>query len=70
MISLSSRIIIYEHKSYNESKDSILLRPAPKWIKRNRWVGESGKVNPAILYRNELNPEKQTITQELYGLQL
>ena len=30
-------------------------------------MGESGKVNLAILYRNELDPEKQTITQELYG---
>ena len=28
---------------------------------------ESGKVNLAILYRNELNPKKQTITQKLYG---
>ena len=25
---------------------------------------KSGKVNLAILYRNELGPEKQTITQE------
>ena len=25
---------------------------------------ESEKVNPTILYRNELGPEKQTITQE------
>ena len=31
---------------------------------------ESGKVNSKILYRNELDPEKQTITQELYGLKL
>ena len=30
-------------------------------------MGESGKVNPTTLYRNELDPEKQTITQELYG---
>ena len=33
-------------------------------IKGNRSVGESGKVNPTILYRNELGPEKRTITQE------
>ena len=39
-------------------------------FKGNRLLGESGKVNPAILYRNELNPEKQTITQELYGQML
>ena len=31
---------------------------------------KSGKVNPAILYKNELNPEKQTITHKLYGLKL
>ena len=36
-------------------------------VKGNRSVGKSGKVNSAILYRNELCPEKQTITQELYG---
>ena len=29
-----------------------------------------GKVNPAILYRKELDPEKQTITHELDGLKL
>ena len=29
---------------------------------------ESGKVNLAIMYKNELNAEKQTIIQELYGL--
>ena len=39
-------------------------------IKGNRLVGKSGKVNPTILYRNELDPEKQTITQELHGLKL
>ena len=39
-------------------------------IKENRSVREPGKVNPAILYRNELDPKKQTITQKLYGLKL
>ena len=31
---------------------------------------ESGTVNLAILYRNELDFEKQTITQELYSQKL
>ena len=39
-------------------------------VKGNRSVGESEKVNPTILYSNELDPKKQTITQELYGLKL
>ena len=39
-------------------------------FKGNRLVGESGKVNLVILYRNELDPEKMTITQELYGQML
>ena len=30
-------------------------------------MGESGKVNSAILYKNELNPEKQAITQSERG---
>ena len=38
-------------------------------VKENRSVGESGKVNPALLYRNELDPEKWIITQEFYGQQ-
>ena len=29
-----------------------------------------GKVNPTFLYRNELSPEKQTITEESYGQEL
>ena len=33
-------------------------------VKGNWSVGESRKVNTAILYKNELGPEKQTITQE------
>ena len=33
-------------------------------IKGNRSMGKLGKVNPAILYMNELDPEKQTIAQE------
>ena len=70
MISCSLSIIIYEHKSYDESKDSILLGLASEWIKGNRSVGELGKVNSAILYRNELDPEKHTIPQELYGQML
>ena len=55
----------YDSQRYDD--DSILLKPALKWIKGNRSVGESGKVNLVILYRNELDLEKQTITQELYG---
>ena len=39
-------------------------------FKGNRSVGEPGKVNPAILYKNELDPEKQTIIQKLDGLKL
>ena len=31
---------------------------------------KSGKANLVIVYRNELDPEKQIITQELYGLKL
>ena len=31
-------------------------------VKGNRLVEESRKVNPTILYRSELNPEKQTVT--------
>ena len=33
-------------------------------------MGRSGKVNPTFLYRNELDPKKQTITQELNGQEL
>ena len=32
-------------------------------FKGNKSMGESGKVNLAILYRNELDPKKQAITQ-------
>ena len=39
-------------------------------FKGNRSMEESGTVNLAILYRNELDFEKQTITQELYSLKL
>ena len=39
-------------------------------IKGNRLMGRSGKVNPPILYKNELDHEKWTITQELYGKKL
>ena len=33
-------------------------------------MGESGKVNLAILYKSKLDLEKQTITKELYGQKL
>ena len=39
-------------------------------VKGNRSVGKSEKANPAILYKNELGLDKQTITQELNGLKL
>ena len=39
-------------------------------LRGNRSVGRSGKVNPAFLYRNELDPDKQTITQESKGQEL
>ena len=39
-------------------------------IKGNGLAEELGKVNPVIQYRNELDPKKQIITQELYGLKL
>ena len=43
-------------------KDMIMipyyLGQPPNGLKRNKSVGESGKENPAILYRNELGPEK------------
>ena len=39
-------------------------------VKENRSVEKLGKVNPIILYRNKLDPKKQTIIQELYGLKL
>ena len=36
-------------------------------FKGNKSVGESGKVNLAILHRNELDLEKQAITQSERG---
>ena len=36
-------------------------------IKGNRLIGKLGKVNSTILYMNELDPDKHTITQELYA---
>ena len=33
-------------------------------------MGRSGKVNPAFLYRNELDPKNHTITQESNGQEL
>ena len=47
--------------------DSILLWPALEWIKGNRSVWALRKVNLIITYRFELDPEKQTIIQELCG---
>ena len=38
-----------------------LGQPLTKF-KGDKLVGESGKVNLGILYRNELDPEKQAIT--------
>ena len=38
--------------------NSIYLGQPRNKVKGNRLVEESGKVNPAILYMNELNPEK------------
>ena len=64
MSSCSSNIVNYEHKSYDESKDSTLLEPVSEGIKGNRSIEKLGKANPAILYRKELNLEKQIITQE------
>ena len=46
-----------------------LGQPRNKLRGIDRWESR-GKVNSTILYRNELDPEKQTITQELYGLKL
>ena len=39
-------------------------------VKGNKSVEKLEKANLAILYRNELDLEKQIITQELYGLKL
>ena len=39
-------------------------------VKGNRSIEVSGKANLTILYRNELDPDKQPITQELNGLKL
>ena len=50
--------------------NSIYLGQPRNKVKGNRLVGEPVKVNPAILYGNNLDPEKQTITQELYRLKL
>ena len=51
------RISYYLGQPYNE-------------FKGNRSVGEPRKVNSAILYKSEFDPEKQTITVELYVLKL
>ena len=51
-------------------RSSIFFGQPRNKFKGNRSVGRSGKVNPAFLYRNELDLEKQTITQELYGQKL
>ena len=47
-------------------KDSILLGPTLNKVKGNRSMGKSGKVNLAILYRNKLSPEKQTIPKSIW----
>ena len=60
----------HDFVSHKDYKDFTLLGPARNEIKGNRLVEKSGKVNPAILYRNELGPKKQTITHELYSLKL
>ena len=53
----SSGLGRYHHK--------LLLGLALNQIKGNRSMWELEKINPVIIYRNELGPEKQNITQEL-----
>ena len=60
----------HDYITYKDYMNSIYLDQPRNKVKGNISVEESGKVNPAILYRNWLEPEKQTITQELYGLKL
>ena len=47
--------------------NSIYLGQPQNKVKGNRLIRELGKVNPAVLYRNELDLEKQMITHELYA---
>ena len=65
-----SSLISCDYISYGKYENSISLKPAQNKIKENRSAKKSEKVNLAILYRNGLDPEKQTITQELYGQML
>ena len=63
----------YMHETYKSYvKRNVPLYLGQPWIKvkENRSVERLGKVNPTFLYKNELGPEKQTITQELYGQEL
>ena len=59
-----SNICIHDYMIKDIIMVSYYLGQPQNEFKGNKSVGKSRKVNPAILYRNELDPEKQTITQE------
>ena len=52
----------HDYITYKDYMNFIYLGQPRNKVKENRLVGELGEVNPAILYRNKLNSEKQTIT--------
>ena len=63
MIMNSSSVCTHEYMIQGINKIPYCLGQPLNGFKGNKSVGESGKVNSAILYKNELGPEKQAITQ-------
>ena len=59
----SSSICIHEHMIKDEIMISYYLSQPLNRFKGNKSVWASGKANPTITFRNELDPEKQDITQ-------
>ena len=49
---------VYEYMSLRDDYNFILLGLALEWIKENRSVWGLEKINPTIMYRNELGPKK------------
>ena len=59
-----SSIFIHKSMIKDITKIPYYLGQPLNRFKGNKSVGESGKVNLTILYRYELGPEKQAITQK------